>query len=195
MNLRRQLVLLLVLMLAVLACNSQELFFVPTPTTTRSAAPTAAPIVVVATPTPLPEGIIAEADAEDAILINLYQRANPAVVYIQVLANDDQGLVPLGNASGFVIDTEGHIVTNEHVVEDADEVQVTFVDGTTVGAEILGKDWYADLAVVKVDVPSGLLVPLELGDSSTLQVGQRVIAIGNPFGLEGTMTLGIVSAL
>ena len=191
MNLRKRLILLLPLMLAVLACNSQELFFVPTPTP----APTAAPIVLVATPTPLPEGSIAEMDAGDVVLVNLYQRANPAVVYIQILAKDEETLIPLASGSGFVIDTEGHIVTNDHVVEDADVVQVTFPDGSVADAQILGQDSYSDLAVIEVDVPPELLVPLELGDSSTLQVGQRVIAIGNPFGLEGTMTTGIVSAL
>ncbi len=191
MSLRKRLILLLPLMLAVLACNSQELFFVPTPTP----APTAAPIVLVATPTPLPEGSIAEMDAGDVVLVNLYQRANPAVVYIQILAKDEETLIPLASGSGFVIDTEGHIVTNDHVVEDADVVQVTFPDGSVADAQILGQDSYSDLAVIEVDVPPELLVPLELGDSSTLQVGQRVIAIGNPFGLEGTMTTGIVSAL
>ncbi|MBE9506861.1 MAG: trypsin-like peptidase domain-containing protein [Chloroflexi bacterium] len=191
MNLRKRLILLVPLMLAVLACNSQELFFVPTPTP----GPTAAPIVLVATPTPLPEGSIAEMDAGDVVLVNLYQRANPAVVYIQILAKDEETLIPLASGSGFVIDTEGHIVTNDHVVEDADVVQVTFPDGSVADAQILGQDSYSDLAVIEVDVPPELLVPLELGDSSTLQVGQRVIAIGNPFGLEGTMTTGIVSAL
>jgi S1-C subfamily serine protease len=95
-----------------------------------------------------------------------------------------------------VIDTEGHIVTNAHVVEEANVVKVTFsYDGMVVDAEVLGQDPYSDLAVLKVDIPPEQLVPLELGDSSTLQVGQRVVAIGNPFGLEGTMTVGVVSAL
>jgi 2-alkenal reductase len=153
-------------------------------------------IVLVATPTPLPEDAIVEIDAEDALLVNLYQRANPAVVYIQILVNENGTLFPLGGGSGFVIDTEGHIITNAHVVEQADVVKVTFsYEGIVAEAEIVGQDPYSDLAVIKVNVSPDQLVPLELGDSSTLQVGQRVIAIGNPFGLEGTMTVGIVSAL
>ncbi len=178
-------VLILPLVLGMLACtcNSQELFFTPTPT------------VPPATPTPLPERVIAEVDAEDALLINLYQQTNPAVVYIEVLMKHEGTLMPLGTGSGFVIDTEGRIVTNDHVIEEADAVQVTFSDGSVAEAQVLGQDPYSDLAVIKVDVSPEYLVPLEMGDSSTLQVGQRVIAIGNPFGLEGTMTVGIISAL
>ena len=152
--------------------------------------------VLVATPTPLSEENIAEVDAEDAILINLYQRSNPGVVYIEVLVEEEETLIPLGSGSGFVIDTEGHIITNNHVVEEADAVRITFSDGSVSDdAQVVGQDPYSDLAVIEVDaIPEGL-APLELGDSSTLQVGQRVIAIGNPFGLEGTMTIGIISAL
>ncbi len=183
------------LTLAVLACTcaSQDLFLVPTAT-----APPSTPraIVLIATPTPLQAEAIAEIDTEDAWLINAYQRANPAVVYIQVMVNEQGTLLPLGTGAGFVIDTEGHIVTNAHVVEQADVVQVTFsYEGIIVDAQVLGQDPYSDLAVLKVDLPSEQLVPLQLGDSSALQVGQRVAAIGNPFGLEGTMTVGVISAL
>ncbi len=199
MHTRKRLTLILLpLTLAVLACtcNGQDFFLAPTPT--PMALPPSAPVsvVLVATPTPLPEGAIVEIDAEDALLINLYQRANPAVVYIQILVNDNGTLLPLGGGSGFVVDTEGHIVTNAHVVEQADIVKVTFsYEGIVTEAEVVGQDPYSDLAVIKVNVSPDQLVPLELGDSSALQVGQRVIAIGNPFGLEGTMTVGIVSAL
>jgi len=184
---RKCLLFVLPLIWVVLACtcSGQELFFASTPE----------PVVLIATPTSLPEGAIAELDAEDALLVNLYQRANPAVVYIEVLVNDEETLLPFTSGSGFVIDTRGHIVTNDHVVEEANAVQVVFSDGTVAGAQVLGRDPYSDLAVVRVDVPSERLVPLELGDSSTLRVGQRVVAIGNPFGLDGTMTVGIVSAL
>jgi len=192
---RKHLVLLLLLLvLSVLACtfNGQEFFFVPTPT----APPTPVPVpLLIATPTSLPEEILAEMDAEDVLLINLYQRTNPAVVYIEVLVKHEGTHIPLGSGSGFVIDAEGHIITNNHVVEEADAVQVTFSDGSVADAQVLGLDPYSDLAVIKVDVPPERLSPLEMGDSSTLQVGQRVIAIGNPFGLEGTMTVGIISAL
>jgi S1-C subfamily serine protease len=100
-----------------------------------------------------------------------------------------------GQGSGFVWDKEGHIVTNYHVVNGAEEVTVTFFDETTVPAEVIGTDPDTDLAVLKVDVPADRLQPVTLGDSSTLEVGQHVIAIGNPFGLSGTMTTGIISAL
>lgn len=195
---KRLILVILPLTLAVLACtcNSQELFLIPTPTPMTMPLSTSTPVMLIATPTPLPEDAIAEVDAQDALLVNLYQRANPAVVYIQALINDEESLLPLGTGSGFVIDTEGHIVTNAHVVEEADVLQVTFsYDDIVTDAEIIGYDPYSDLAVIQVNVPPERLMPLELGDSSMLQVGQRVIAIGNPFGLEGTMTVGVVSAL
>ncbi len=196
MTSRKHLVLVaLPLLLALLACTcgSQEFLFLPTPTVPSISVP--APVLV-ATPTPLSGEIIADVDAEDAMLINLYQRTNPGVVYIEVLVREGETNIPLGSGSGFVIDTEGHIITNNHVVEEATLIRVIFSDGTVADdAQVLGRDPYSDLAVVFVDVSPERLVPLELGDSSTLQVGQRVIAIGNPFGLEGTMTVGIISAL
>ena len=190
---KRLLLILLPLMLAALACtcNTQDLLFAPT-----AIAPQAPePLILVATPTPLSEKVVTEIDAQDAPLVNLYQRVNPAVVYIEVLVDDGETLSPLGSGSGFVIDKEGHIVTNNHVVEMADALEVIFSDGSVADAQILGTDPYSDLAVIQVDVSPERLVPLELSDSSTLQVGQRVIAIGNPFGLDGTMTVGIISAL
>ncbi len=196
MTSRKHLVLVaLPLLLALLACTcgGQEFLFLPTPTAPSISVP--APVLV-ATPTPLSGEIIADVDAEDAMLINLYQRTNPGVVYIEVLVGEGETNIPLGSGSGFVIDTEGHIITNNHVVEEANLIRVIFSDGSVADdAQILGRDPYSDLAVVFVDVSPERLVPLELGDSSTLQVGQRVIAIGNPFGLEGTMTSGIISAL
>jgi S1-C subfamily serine protease len=191
---KRLIFIALPLTLAVLACtcNTQEFFFAPTPAALSTPAPVP---VLVATPTPLPEEAIAEVDTEDSLLANLYQRVNPAVVYIEVLVSQAGTLVPLGSGSGFIIDAEGYIVTNNHVVEEADAVQVTLFDGSVVSAQVVGRDPYSDLAVIQVDVSPERLAPLELGDSSTLQVGQRVVAIGNPFGLEGTMTVGIISAL
>jgi 2-alkenal reductase len=94
-----------------------------------------------------------------------------------------------------VFDTDGHIVTNNHVVEEARDMLVRFADGTVVEAELVGADVDSDLAVIRVDVAENLLRPLELGDSAALRVGQRAIALGNPFGLEQTMTTGIISAL
>jgi len=152
-------------------------------------------------PTPLPPEAIAEADAEELLLINLYERVNPSVVNIVITVageeqlGTDQLFPAQGQGSGFIYDTEGHIITNNHVVAEADKVEVTFYDGTTVEAEVLGADPDSDLAVVKVDVAPESLRPVTWGDSDHVLVGQRAVAIGNPFGLEGTLTSGIVSAL
>ncbi len=190
---RRLLLLLALVVLPTLACRAQQLVFEPTPLASPSTPSSSA---VVPTATPLSDEELAEVDAQDALLINLYERVNPAVVYIEVLLEQGGGVRPLGSGSGFIVDREGHIVTNSHVVENADALQVTFYDGTvTHGAEVVGRDSYSDIAVIKVDVPSERLRPLELGDSDELKVGQRVVAIGNPFGLQGTMTAGVVSAV
>ncbi len=152
-------------------------------------------------PTALPPELIAEADAEELLLINLYQRANPSVVNIVITVDGQDFINPnnpfpaQGQGSGFIIDSDGHIVTNNHVVNDADKVEVTFYDGTTVEADIIGNDSDSDLAVIKVNVPSESLRPIGWGDSDAILVGQRAIAIGNPFGLDGTLTTGIISAL
>jgi putative serine protease PepD len=97
--------------------------------------------------------------------------------------------------TGFVIDADGDIVTNHHVVEGATSIKVTFADGTTAEAKLVGSDATTDLAVIHVDVPSGELHPLAFGDSSAVQVGDPVVAIGDPYGLENTVTAGIISAL
>jgi S1-C subfamily serine protease len=106
-----------------------------------------------------------------------------------------QGREQEGVGSGFVLDTDGHIVTNYHVVEGAETLKVTFADGTERQATVVGTDPSTDLAVIEVDAPSSALKPLALGDSSSVEVGELVIAIGSPYGLEGTATAGIVSAL
>jgi 2-alkenal reductase len=164
----------------------RELIFVtPTPRPGGAAARPAGP-----TPTlpPLPAGL----DEEEQRLIAIYQKVLPSVVNIDVEGVETS---VFGSGSGFVYDTQGHIVTNNHVVEQAEEIWVTFYDGTVARARVVGRDVYSDLAVIRVDVPPELLRPAELGDSETLRVGQKVVAIGNPFGLRGTMTLGIISAL
>ena len=97
--------------------------------------------------------------------------------------------------SGFVFDKQGHIVTNQHVVDGAQSVKVTFSDGSTYDATVVGTDPSTDLAVIKVDAPASVLVPLRLGDSTKVQVGDGVVAIGSPFGLAQTVTTGIVSAV
>src|SRR3954467_8415728 len=97
--------------------------------------------------------------------------------------------------SGFVIDTDGHIATNQHVVDGATSIEVTFADGKTASAKVVGTDRSTDVAVIQVDAPKSELHPLQFGDSNAVQVGDGVVAIGSPFGLEGTVTTGIVSAL
>jgi 2-alkenal reductase len=145
----------------------------------------------------LDPSVLASFGAQEQVLIDLYRRVSPAVVNITVSAKDKSGeMVDYATGSGFVIDAEGHIVTNNHVVADAEKVRATFSDGTVLEAEVIGTDVTSDLAVIKVTAPAGYtLTALEMGDSDTLQVGQAVIAIGNPFGLTGTMTTGIVSAV
>ncbi|HTP11712.1 MAG TPA: trypsin-like peptidase domain-containing protein [Anaerolineae bacterium] len=138
-----------------------------------------------------PDKLVIQSDAVDQLLSNIYERANPAVVNIDVAGGSD--LTELGSGSGFVVDQDGHIVTNNHVIDGADEIDVTFWDGTVATAKVIGADPYSDLALIKVDVDPAKLDPLTLGDSDQIKVGQRVIAIGNPFGLVGTMTVGIVS--
>lgn len=100
-----------------------------------------------------------------------------------------------GQASGFVWDKTGHIVTNNHVIAGAEKIEVTFADGAAVLAELVGADPDSDLAVIKVDVPADQLQPVQLANSSQVKVGEIAIAIGNPFGLEGSMTVGIISAI
>ena len=128
--------------------------------------------------------------SESLTLVQIYNRTKWSVVLISVRTPFGRG-----TGSGFVYDKEGRIITNNHVVEGAREIEVTFLDGTIAEAEIVGTDPYIDLAVIDVDVPESLLKPVKFGNSSQLMVGERVIAIGNPFGLEGTMTVGVVSAL
>ena len=117
---------------------------------------------------------------------SIYRLANKGVV--EITAGQGQG-------SGFVYDSDGHIITNDHVVEGTSSVSVRFWNGKTFTARVVGTDASTDLAVLKVDAPVSQLFPLSLGDSSNLAVGDQVVAIGSPFGLEGTVTSGIVSAL
>ena len=136
-----------------------------------------------------PELIIPNEVLLQDTLVQLYESVSPGVVSIQVYSDLGSGI-----GSGFVIDNEGHIVTNYHVVELAQEVEVHFQSGLKVFGEVIGEDLDSDLAVIKIDVDPSELHPLPIGDSAQLRVGQTVVAIGNPFGLSGTMTVGIVSA-
>ena len=166
------------LLLASLACS----FIVP------SSGETSFPI---ATPQPVAP-MVSNPDLlqEQDLLVGLYERVYPGVVSLQV-ATQAGG----GQGSGFVFDQQGHIVTNYHVVENAIQIEVNFSSGLKTYGKVVGVDLDSDLAVVKVDVPAEQLTALPIGDSDALKVGQTVIAIGNPFGLNGTMTTGIVSAL
>ena len=123
-------------------------------------------------------------------LAALYESALPGVVSIRVFSDNGSGI-----GSGFVFDDQGHILTNFHVVEGATEMEVDFSSGFKTYGTVIGTDLDSDLAIIKVDVPANELYPLPIGNSDLLRVGQTVIAIGNPFGLSGTMTTGIVSAL
>ncbi len=133
--------------------------------------------------------------------IEIFQKISPSVVFITslVLRRDfftlDVFEIPKGTGSGFIWDKEGHIVTNYHVVEGASALNVTLSDNTTYNAQLVGVAPSKDLAVLKIKAPSHLLNPIPLGTSANLQVGQKVLAIGNPFGLDHTLTVGVVSAL
>ncbi|RLE10583.1 MAG: 2-alkenal reductase [Candidatus Aminicenantes bacterium] len=133
--------------------------------------------------------------------IAIFDKTAPSVVFItsKVLQRDfftlDVFEIPKGTGSGFIWDNQGHIVTNFHVIEGATRLSVTLEDNSTYEAKLVGIAPSKDLAVIKVKAPAKLLTPIPLGTSSTLRVGQKVLAIGNPFGLDHTLTVGVVSAL
>lgn len=202
-SMRKLLVWLLPLVALGVACNIAGL----APTEIAESGGADAEVAGVATtapandlvPTPIPAPTLppivqTSGDADQIfgtnLLIELYRTVSPGVVSIQVFSGFGGG-----QGSGFVYDAQGHIVTNEHVIEGAERIEVAFNDGTKAYAELVGVDITADLAVIKVDVPAERLTPLVLGNSDAVQVGQSVVAIGNPFGLDSTMTLGIVSSL
>ena len=144
------------------------------------------------------------AEASNLSVTGVYDKARRGVVEITVQSTASNGggfpfdggsQTQQALGSGFVYDSAGHIVTNQHVVASADTLSVHFWDGSTYPAKVVGSDSSTDLAVIEVDAPSSLLFPLKVGDSDALQVGDGVVAIGSPFGLEGTVTSGIVSAL
>ena len=127
-------------------------------------------------------------------LIEIFEKTEPGVVRINTQKNQTENDVG-GVGSGFVFDKKGHIITNAHVIEDATKTVVTFLDGRSYNAKIIGIDKHTDIGVIKVNADLKLLHPLSLGDSSNLQVGEPVTAIGNPFGLSGSMTSGIISQM
>ncbi|HUE99202.1 MAG TPA: trypsin-like peptidase domain-containing protein [Anaerolineales bacterium] len=172
---KRVLFVISVLMISMLACQLTGVPSLSQPTPALQIQATAP-----ALPTP------ADPSEAGSTLEALYQQVLPGVVAIQTGAS-------LG--SGFVFDSEGHVVTNQHVVEGASEVEIAFASGFKAYGTVIGADVDADVAVIKVNAPADQLHPLAIGDSNTLNVGEQVVAIGNPFGLSGTMTLGIVSGL
>ncbi|NWG05899.1 MAG: trypsin-like peptidase domain-containing protein [Chloroflexi bacterium] len=173
---KRVFLVLSVLMISVLACNQ----------TLRTAPTQPPPAAQVQVNPPLDSASVNLADQQDT-LVTLYERVIPGVVAIRT----DVGAL----GSGFVFDNEGHVITNQHVVERSSTVEISFSSGYKARGTVVGSDADADIAVIKVDAPAEEIHPLAIGDSSTLKVGQSVVAIGNPFGLNGTMTLGIVSGL
>ena len=136
---------------------------------------------------------------EEETVIGIYRTAGPGVVHISsTVLNQDFffRIVPeRGTGSGFVVDDKGLILTNNHVVENAESVEVTLADQSKVPAKLVGRDPHNDVAVIRINAPREKLTPLRLGDSAQLLVGQMAIAIGNPFGLDRTLTRGVVSAV
>lgn len=204
MNIKKPLLYLFIfLMMSTMACALSTINPTPVPADTSGLALGAVETAVAglaappSDPAPAPANntaITAAPGLQDAF-VNVYKQANPAVVHIFVYAEGDEFNIPLGTGSGFVIDSDGHIVTNNHVVTDGDLFEVAFASGERMKAIVVGTDVDSDLAVIKVDDMPASVTPLELADSSALDVGQFVIAIGNPFGEEGSMSIGIVSGL
>ncbi len=190
----RIIALLLIFPIVTLACSLSISRPEPTPIPPLPPVPTVeiqAPISP-ATPIVVSPSIITD---EDSVLIDLYNRLNPSVVNIITYTSQGNLVMPTAQGSGFIYDTQGYIVTNAHVVHGSSEVEIIFSDGSTYPVEIIGQDLHSDLAVIKVDsLPAGVQ-PIPLADINSIAVGQTVIAIGNPFGLGGTLTRGIVSAL
>ncbi len=175
----RLMVAIAALVLASLACQAVQ-----------PGLPTLLPEATFSAPTAAPVYVSTQSLDQQETLSSLYQNVSPGIVSIRVLTANGGGL-----GTGFVVDNAGHIVTNYHVVEDQKKIEVDFISGFKAYGTLVGTDLDSDLAVIKVDAPASELRPLAMGDSDSLKVGQSVVAIGNPFGLNGTMTLGIVSAL
>ena len=196
---KRNVVLSVLIVLVLIVSASASLHTSPSNVAAQTGKATATPtssVTQTASGSLLTDGTVIE--QVQSIYRGIYDTVNPSVVNIQVLGTYNYGFyvgAVSSQGSGFVWDTQGHIVTNNHVVENAYNITVTFSDGTTTTAEVVGTDVQSDLAVIKVD-PTGLtLHPVSLGNSQTVKVGDLVIAIGNPYGLAGSMTQGIVSAL
>ncbi|MGD2155682.1 MAG: trypsin-like peptidase domain-containing protein [Anaerolineales bacterium] len=188
----RTLSVLIVLSLVTLACAT--IVSEPTPTNAPAIQVEKATQTEVSPQPTAESSIITTPDidysSQQDVLVELYQRANPGVVAIRVLSEEGSGL-----GSGFIIDKEGHLITNYHVIQSATDLEVDFPSGFKTRGEVIGTDLDSDIAVLKVDAPPEELQPLPLGDSDQIQVGQTVVAIGNPLRNLSTMTMGIISAL
>jgi serine protease Do len=162
---------------------------------TALTTPVALPTQPLVQPSPVavnPESV----QAYEGTLENIYNQVSPSVVNINVILqasgfNGNSGAL----GSGFIWDTQGHIVTNNHVIDGATSIEVNFSDGSIYTGQVVGTDPYSDLAVIKVNAPANLLKPVTMGDSTKVRVGQMAIAIGTPYGLQGSMTVGIISAI
>jgi S1-C subfamily serine protease len=181
------------------AQSQQDAGLLPTQQASATPLPAPSPIVIVATPTPLGDDVLVPLDVEEQLVTNLYDRVGPSVVHVTarlVTVDFFYGPMPQeGTGSGFIYDDAGHIVTNYHVIEGAETIAVKFSDEQEVPARVIGIDPPNDLAVLSLEEVPPDLMPLTLGSSDELRVGQRTIAIGNPFGLDRTLTTGVVSAL
>ena len=124
-------------------------------------------------------------------LIDIFEKSEESIVQVSVLRGESDG----GMGSGFVYSDEGYVITNQHVVQNAEKVMITFLDGEAYIGNVVGSDRDLDIAVVKVEPTNTYLQPIKIGDSSELKVGEKIAAIGNPFGLSGSMTSGIVSQM
>ncbi|MFM2215934.1 MAG: Periplasmic pH-dependent serine endoprotease DegQ precursor [Planctomycetota bacterium] len=146
----------------------------------------------------LPDGFVAST-FEEAVHVSVYEAVNRGVVNISTRSIRPEAFLLVaeisGNGSGSVIDRQGHILTNYHVIEGARDINVTLFNGESFPAELVGQDPDNDIAVLKISASADLLYPIAWGDSSQLRVGQHIIAIGNPFGFERTMSTGIISSL
>jgi len=209
-------ILSIFLVLVMTGCSVPAISIQLNPSRTESpssSAPVTQPVAVVEQPVEIQQSSGQSLAAAEAQLVDLYERVNPSVVNIRVvlpgesiqdqlpnthpsLPGTPQDIIPSqAEGAGFVLNRDGYIVTNNHVVEGASRIIVTFSDSSEAAAEIIGTDPYSDLAVIKVDVDASLLTPVVLGDSAALKIGQTVIAIGNPYNLNNSMTTGIISGL
>lgn len=157
------------------------------------------PTDVAAPPAPPDEEALKELGPDERNTVEIYAKVNRGVVNITTEAESygffGEEMSKEGSGSGFVIDAQGRVLTNFHVIQGADSVRVTLFDGSAHAAEVVGVDANNDVAVLRVDAPGDKLFPMSLGDSSNLLVGQKIMAIGNPFGLERTLSTGVISSL